>query len=31
MCLPIIGVVAYLFLGQTSIGRKRIGRLRDKA
>jgi hypothetical protein len=29
MCLPVIGVVAYLFLGETSIGRKRTGRLRD--
>src|SRR5580692_2018646 len=29
MCLPIIGVVAYLFLGETSIGRERAQRLRD--
>jgi cardiolipin synthase A/B len=29
MCLPIIGVVAYLFLGETSIGRERAHRLRD--
>ena len=29
MCLPVIGVVAYLFLGETSIGRKRSHRLRD--
>jgi cardiolipin synthase len=29
MCLPVIGVVAYLFLGETSIGRGRAGRLRD--
>jgi cardiolipin synthase len=29
MCLPVIGVVAYLFLGETSIGRKRAHRLRD--
>jgi cardiolipin synthase len=29
MCLPIIGVVAYLFLGETSIGRDRAHRLRD--
>ena len=27
MCLPIIGVVAYLFLGETSIGRERVHRL----
>ncbi len=27
MCLPIIGVVAYLFLGETSIGRERVRRL----
>ena len=24
MCLPVIGVVAYLFLGETSIGRERV-------
>src|ERR1700691_6480627 len=29
MCLPVIGVVAYLFLGETSIGRERGSRLRD--
>ena len=29
MCLPVIGVVAYLFLGETSIGRERARRLRD--
>src|ERR1700733_1307039 len=29
MCLPVIGVVAYLFLGETSIGRERGQRLRD--
>ena len=29
MCLPVMGVVAYLFLGETSIGRERAGRLRD--
>src|SRR3984957_2203047 len=29
MCLPLIGVVAYLFLGETSIGRERANRLRD--
>ncbi len=29
MCLPVIGVVAYLFLGETSIGRERGRRLRD--
>jgi cardiolipin synthase len=29
MCLPVIGVVAYLFLGETSIGRKRTHALRD--
>src|SRR5580692_3837696 len=29
MCLPVIGVVAYLFLGETSIGRERSRRLRD--
>jgi cardiolipin synthase len=29
MCLPVIGVVAYLFLGETSIGRERAQRLRD--
>lgn len=29
MCLPVIGVVAYLFLGETSIGRERTQRLRD--
>ena len=28
-CLPVIGVVAYLFLGETSIGRERGHRLRD--
>ena len=27
MCLPVIGVVAYLFLGETSIGRDRVRRL----
>ncbi|WP_017934279.1 cardiolipin synthase [Nocardioides sp. Iso805N] len=29
MCLPVVGVVAYLFLGETSIGRERVERLRD--
>ena len=29
MCLPLIGVVAYLFLGETSIGRERAYRLRE--
>jgi cardiolipin synthase A/B len=29
MCLPVIGVVAYLFLGETSIGRGRTQRLCD--
>src|SRR3984957_2294278 len=29
MGLPVIGVVAYLFLGETSIGRERANRLRD--
>jgi len=29
MCLPALGVVAYLFLGETSIGRERGRRLRD--
>src|SRR6201996_9208216 len=29
MCLPVIGVIAYLFLGETSIGRKRAHGLRD--
>ena len=29
MCLPVFGVVAYLFLGETSIGRERARRLRD--
>jgi len=29
MCLPFVGVVAYLFLGETSIGRERTHRLRD--
>src|ERR1700722_10760645 len=29
MCLPVIGVVSYLFLGETSIGRERARRLRD--
>ena len=29
MCLPVIGVVAYVFLGETSIGRERARRLRD--
>ena len=29
MCLPVIGVVAYPFLGETSIGRERARRLRD--
>jgi cardiolipin synthase len=29
MCLPVSGVVAYLFLGETSIGRERTHRLRD--
>ena len=29
MCLPVIGVVAYIFLGETSIGRERARRLRD--
>ncbi len=26
MCLPVIGVVAYLLLGETSIGRERVRR-----
>jgi hypothetical protein len=30
MCLPVIGVVACLFLGETSIGRERANRLRDE-
>src|ERR1700745_1496383 len=29
MCLPVIGVVAYVCLGETSIGRERGHRLRD--
>jgi cardiolipin synthase len=29
MCLPIIGVVAYLFLGETSIGPERVRRLHE--
>src|SRR5271163_911159 len=29
MCLPVIGVIAYLSLGETSIGRERGHRLRD--
>jgi cardiolipin synthase A/B len=29
MCLPAIGVIAYLFLGETSIGRERGRRLRE--
>src|SRR6202042_3807147 len=29
MCLPVIGVIAYLFLGETSIGRSRTERLCD--
>ncbi len=29
MCLPAVGVVAYLLLGETSIGRRRARRLRD--
>src|SRR3984885_8476123 len=29
MCLPVIGVVAYLFLGETSIGRERVRRLNE--
>src|SRR5277367_3892661 len=29
MCLPIIGVVAYLFLGETSIGHERVRRLHE--
>jgi cardiolipin synthase A/B len=29
MCLPVIGVVAYLFLGETSIGRERVRRLHE--
>ena len=29
MCLPVIGVIAYLFLGETSIGRDRASRLAD--
>src|ERR1700759_4988003 len=29
MSLPVIGVVAYLFLGETSIGRERVRRLDD--
>src|SRR6201999_3078449 len=29
MCLPVIGVLGYLFLGETSIGRERGRRLRD--
>jgi len=29
MCLPVIGVVAYLFLGETSIGRERVRRMHE--
>jgi len=29
MCLPVVGVVAYLFLGETSIGRERVSRLHE--
>ena len=29
MCLPVIGVVAYLFLGETSIGRERVRKLHE--
>jgi len=29
MCLPVIGVVAYLLLGETSIGRQRVRRLHE--
>ena len=29
MCLPVLGVVAYLFLGETSIGRERVERLKE--
>ncbi len=29
MCLPVFGVVSYLLLGETSIGRERTHRLRD--
>ena len=29
MCLPVIGVVAYLFLGETSIGHERVRRLQE--
>ena len=29
MCLPVIGVVAYLFLGETSIGHERVRRLNE--
>ncbi|HWG10251.1 MAG TPA: cardiolipin synthase [Rhodanobacteraceae bacterium] len=29
MFLPLVGIVAYLFLGETSIGHRRIARLRD--
>jgi cardiolipin synthase len=29
MCLPIIGVVAYLFLGETSIGHERVRRMHE--
>jgi cardiolipin synthase len=29
MCLPVIGVVAYLFLGETSIGHERVRRLHE--
>jgi cardiolipin synthase A/B len=29
MCLPVIGVVAYLLLGETSIGRERVRRLHE--
>jgi cardiolipin synthase len=29
MCLPVIGVVAYLLLGETSIGRERVRRLNE--
>src|ERR1700722_16358973 len=29
MCLPVIGVLAYLLLGETSIGRERVRRLHE--
>jgi cardiolipin synthase len=29
MVLPVVGIVAYLFLGETSIGRRRVARVRE--